>query len=101
MFQGQSVAGLDLDRRDAFGPQPIEPGSGTGKQGLVAGQPRGGHRGSDPAACLRDLLVRGALEPQLEFGCALACIDQVRVRIDQSRCNQRTAEVMLNFDIQA
>jgi len=99
VLERQPVTGLDLDGRDAFSQQRLEARARAVKERLFAGGARGGHGGSDSAACPRDLLITGALKPQVKFGGALAGIDQVRVRIDQSRCNQRTAKVMLNIDI--
>ena len=81
----QTVAGFDLDRRDAFGEQRVEPRQRRRHQLLGAGLPGRLHRRDDSTAGLRDLLVAGTGQPLLEFGGAVAAMDKVGMAVDQAR----------------
>jgi len=81
----EPVAGLDLDRRDAFGDQRVETRQAVRHKLVLACRARRLHGRDDAAAGARDLLVGGAGEPQLEFVRAIARVDQMGVAIDQSR----------------
>src|SRR6185437_5546632 len=83
----EPVAGFNLDRRDAFADQRIEPTQRLRHQRLLAGLPRRRHRRRDAAAGARDLLIRSAGKPQLEFAGAIAAVDEMGMAINQSRRN--------------
>ncbi len=90
----ESVAGLDLDRGDALGLQRDQAVEREQEETLAAGRARRRDRGPDAAAGLGDRFVARALKAELEFARALAGINQMRVAIDESRRNDRTAKVV-------
>ena len=87
-FDGKAVAGLDLDRADAFGEQAVEPGQGRRHHAVDVERQRGAHRRGDAAAGPCDLLVARAFEPGLELGAAVAAVDEVGVAVDERRGQQ-------------
>ena len=80
----EPVAGLDLDRGDAFGDQRVEPRQALRDELVLARRARRLHGRDDAAAGARDLLVGRAGEPQLELVRAVARIDEMGVAIDQA-----------------
>ena len=82
--QIEPVPRLDLHRCNAFGEQGLQPPCGRGRKLMVGGLSCRKHRGHDPAACARNLLVARAIEPHLEFGGTISAVDQVRVAIHQA-----------------
>ncbi len=87
------MAGLDLDRGDALGHQRRHALGGAGDQLVLAGGAGRLDRRDDTAARLGDLLVGGALEPQLELVRPVAAIDDMGVAVDQPRCHPAPLEV--------
>ena len=88
----ETIAGLDLDRGDAFGDQGIEPRQRLRDKLILARRARRLHGRDDAAAGARDLLVACAFEPQFEFMRAVAAIDEMSVAIDQSRRDPAAVE---------
>ena len=65
------------------------------KKLLFARRARRLHRREDAAARLGDLGIGDAIEPHLEFGGAIAAIDEMGVAIDEARGEQPPAAVDL------
>ena len=59
----------------------------------VGGCACGTNRGSNAAAGAGDCLVACPRQAQFEFGGPIAAVDQVRVRIDESGRDERTAQI--------
>ena len=81
----EPVAGLDFDRRDAFGDQRVEPPQRRAQEFVFARRARRAHGRKDAAALAGDLFVARAGEPQLEFVRPVAAVDEVGVAVDQRR----------------
>ena len=81
----EAVAGLDLDRGDAFGDQRVEARQRCAHKLVLARRARRLDRGDDAAAGPRDLLIGGAGKPHLELVGAVAGMDQMGVAVDQAR----------------
>ncbi len=81
----QSVARLDLDRRDALRCKRGQPGLALhGEVGSVRGAGRA-HRRVDAAALSGDVGVARAVLPLFEFAGAISRVDEMRVTVDESR----------------
>ena len=80
----EAVAGLDLDRGDAFGDQRVEARQRLRDELVLARRARRLDRGDDAAAGPRDLLIGRAGEPHLELVGAVAGIDEMGVAVDQA-----------------
>ena len=55
--------------------------------GRPAGRRNGGHDATSGAG---DLFIAGTVKPHLEFAGAVAAMDDMRVTVDQGRCDQPT-----------
>ena len=84
VFEVEPVAGLDLDRGDAFGDQRVEARQRLRDEIVLARRPQRLDRRDDAAAGLRHLLIGRAGQPHLEFVGAVAGMDQMRVAVDQA-----------------
>ena len=91
-FDVQAVAGLDLDRRDAFGGERLNPGQGGRVELVRRSGPRGVDRREDAAAGSRDVLVARAFQAPLELTGTIAGEYEVRVAVDECRCYPAAAE---------
>ncbi len=80
----EPVAGLDLQRGDAFGKQRIDARQRQRQKLFLARLAGVANRRQDAAAGPRDLLVAGAFKAHLEFAGAVAAIDDVGVAVDQA-----------------
>ena len=81
----EAVARLDLDRRDAFGDQRVEPRQRLAHELVLARRTQRLDRRDDAAACPRHFLVGRAGQPHLELVGAVAGMDEMGVAIDQAR----------------
>ncbi len=81
----EAVAGLDLDRRHAFGDQRVETPERRGDQVLFARRARRAHGRENAAAGSGDLFVARAGEPHLELLGAIAAVDEMGVAVDEVR----------------
>ena len=77
-FQIQAVAGFDLEGGDPLRHQAPHPRHRHREQRFARGGAAGAHRRLDATAGARDVLVRGAAEPLLELGHAIAAVYQAR-----------------------
>ena len=80
----EPVAGLDLDRRDAFGDQRIEARQRLPHQLVLARRAQRLDGRDDAAAGPRHLFVGGAGQPHLELVGAVAGMDEMGVAVDQA-----------------
>ena len=100
VFGAQAIAGLDFQRGDALGHQHPGALGGTGVEAVVAGGACGRHRAANAATGPSDFFVAGALQAQLEFGGAVAAVDQVGVGVDQAGRDQCTLQVVFCVGLQ-
>ena len=98
VLEAEAVAGLDLERGDAFGHQHPCTRGGKSVQLRIAGRARRRDGRADAAAGAGDVLVARAFEAQLELARAVAAVDQVGMAVDQARRHERAAEVVLGAD---
>ena len=84
VFEIEPVAGLDLDRGDAFRDQRVEPRQRLRDELVLARRAQRLDRRDDAAAGPRDLLVGRAGKPHLELVGAVAGMDQMGVAVDQA-----------------
>ena len=89
----EPVTRFDLDSRDAFGQQAVEPEQSRTLQFRFARLARGSHGGDDAATLLGDLGIGHTGEPHLEFCGAIATVDEVSVAVDQTGGHQLAATV--------
>src|SRR6202012_1346722 len=68
-------------------------------QGPGVGPPGHGDRGRDPAARRGDLRVGEPGGAHGQLGVAVAGVDRVRVRVDQSRGDEAAAQVLYQVDV--
>ena len=83
--QFQSIARFDLDGRDAFRHQALEPRRRRFVQRFLRRRASVAHGRLDAAARSRNLLIGCAAESLLELRDTIAAVDQVRVAVDQAR----------------
>ena len=79
----ETVAGLDLDRPDAFGKERIKAGKGRDDEVVDGCRPGGGEGREDAAPGGGDGGIALTLEPHGEFRGAVAGMDDMGVTIDQ------------------
>ncbi len=89
----ETVTGFDFDGGDAFGNQRIEAGQGFAHQVVFAGGTQVLDRGNNAAASARDFLIGCTVETQFELVRAIACMDKMRVAVDQSRRDEPVATI--------
>ncbi|MPN02764.1 hypothetical protein SDC9_149980 [bioreactor metagenome] len=85
MFQGQSVARLDLYGRHAFGQQLLKTRQSQRHQFVLRRFARGPDAGDDAAAGPGHFFVAGTGQAHGKLVGALAAIDQMGVAVDQAR----------------
>ena len=88
----ESIAGLDLDRRDALCDEPIKPRQTLRQEIILAGRACRSHGGEDAATLLRDVLVACPFQAQFELVGTVAGIDQMGVTIDETRRDPTAVE---------
>ena len=89
----ETVARLDLDRRDAFGKEGVEAGKGRGDE-VVGCRGTGGGEGREDAAAGRgDGGIALATKAHGEFRRAVAAMDKMGVAVDQRGCHETAAEI--------
>ncbi len=93
VLDGQPIAGFDLHRRNAFGKKRIEPLQRVFDQRIFIHAARCGNSRNNAAAGPRHFLVARAFKPHLEFPCAIAAKNQMRVTVHQRRRREPTAKV--------
>ena len=98
VLKTQAVAGLDLDGGHALCHQAAGAAGGAVEQGGFAGGTGGSHAGAYAAACLRNLLVAGALQAHFELSCAVATVYEVGVAVHQAGGDQGTIQIYLLRD---
>ena len=81
----ESVARLDLHRRDTLGEETSKTRLAGAQQFGLGRRARRLHGRDDPAAGTSDVLIARALQALFEFVGAIAGVDQVRVAVDEAR----------------
>ena len=84
----QPVARLDLDRGHAARCERFDARRGLRRELRRRRRARRLHGGENPATRARDFLVGRPLQAALEFLRAVACVNEVRVAIDEARRDQ-------------
>ena len=88
----EAVARFDFNRCRAFGEQPVEPRQRCRNQLVLVRGARRPHGREDAASGTRDIFVRCAGKPQLEFMRAVSRVDEMRVAIDKAGRNPTAVE---------
>ena len=91
-LQIEAVSRFDFDRGYALGDQMIESGKGSRNQLVFACRSRRPDTRYNSAAGAGNILIAGSCQPQLEFACAVARVDNVGVTIDQTGCDPSAIE---------
>src|SRR5512138_1915875 len=91
----QAVAGFDLECRHAFAHERKRALARLREQARFGCSARRADRRQNPASAACDLLVRRAALARCKLVASIACVDQVRVRVDQTRRDPNAARIDL------
>ena len=91
----EPVARLDFHGSHAFVEQALQPRLALAQQLFFGCRARSAHGCLDAAALARDVFVACAGQSPLELARAIARVDEMRVAVDQSRCQPASPAVEL------